>query len=183
MIKYKVLYVDPPWQYDNKKTGGSASSGATQKYNTLSLVELKTFDLNAADTSILFMWATVPLLDQAIELMKAWGFEYKTSLIWEKENHYGLGYWFRGCVEILMVGVKGGVKPFRSNMKNIIKAPVQTYSKKPDLFRKLIERLTQNATPRIEYFARTKIHGWEVFGNDEKLQLEPLEVFNLGNES
>ncbi len=69
--------------------------------------------------------------------------------------------------------------PRRTNMKNIIKTPIQKHSKKPDVFRKLIERLTDNATPRIEYFARTRIHGWNTFGNDEKLKLEPLESYNI----
>ena len=176
-MTYKVIYCDPPWDYDNKKTGGSTSSGASQKYDTMSLDELKQMDLQAADNSILFMWATIPLLDQAFDLMRSWGFLYKTSLVWEKENHYGMGYWFRGSIEVLLVGIKGQVKPFRANMKNIIKTPIQKHSKKPDIFRKLIERLTQDATPRIEYFARTKIHGWDTFGNDEKLKIEPLEIY------
>lgn len=177
MSKYKVIYADPPWSYNNKKTGGSTTSGAVQKYDTMSLEDLKQMDLQAADNSILFMWATIPLLDQAFDLMDSWGFEYKTSLVWEKENHYGLGYWFRGCVEILMVGIRGDVKPFRANMKNIIKAPIQEHSKKPDVFRKLIERITFDAQPRIEYFARTRIHGWDTFGNDQKLSLKPLESY------
>lgn len=136
-------------------------------------------DLQAADNSVLFMWATIPLLDQAFELMKSWKFEYKTSLVWEKENHYGMGYWFRGNVEILLVGIKGSVKPFRANMKNIIKTPIQKHSKKPDLFRTLIEKLTQDARPRIELFARTRIHGWDTWGNDEKLNLKPLESYSI----
>ena len=177
--KYKIIYADPPWQYDNKRTGGTHSSGASQKYKTLNYDELASLPIQAIsdDVCVLFQWATIPLLHVGIKMMSEWGFEYKTSLIWFKENSYGLGYWFRGMVEVLLIGTKGKVTPFKSQMPNLISCPIQKHSKKPDRFRKLIEHVTHNQTPRIELFARTKIHGWDVWGNDEKLEAQPLEAF------
>lgn len=178
--KYKIIYCDCPWQYDNKKTGGSNSSGASQQYDTMSYEELANLPVPSISDKncVMFMWATVPLLPTGISLLKEWGFEYKTSVCWFKENSYGLGYWFRGMYEILLIGVKGKVKPFKAQIPNVISCPIQKHSRKPDRFRKIIETVTKNETPRIELFARTKIHGWDTWGNDEKLNQQPLEVYS-----
>lgn len=178
--KYGVIYADPPWQYDNKRTGGTHKSGAGQKYRTMNYDELAKLPIQQISDAncILFQWATVPLLPAGINLLSDWGFEYKTSLIWFKENSYGLGYWFRGMTELLLIGTKGKIKPFRAQMPNLIRCPIQKHSKKPDRFRTLIEHLTRTMEPKIELFARTKVHGWDVWGDDSKLDAKPLEAFN-----
>ena len=115
---------------------------------------------------MLFLWATNPLLPEALETMKAWGFKYKTMITWHKERCKGMGYWFRGHTEHILVGVKGNVKAFRSLEHNIKKLPVEKHSKKPDEFRQMIEAVTGNLGNRIELFARNNHDGWDAWGNE-----------------
>jgi N6-adenosine-specific RNA methylase IME4 len=164
--KYKIIYADPPWSYRNKKTGGSMNSGSQSKYSTLSLKEICTLPVKTISEkdSILFLWATVPLLPEALEVMKNWGFHYKTALFWRKIMTLGMGFWFRGQVEILLMGVRGRVKAFRIQKPNFIQARVREHSRKPDEFRNLIEETGLN--PRIELFAREETKDWDVWGNE-----------------
>jgi len=176
--KYQIIYADPPWAYDNKNTGGSLSSGANNKYPTLSLDEIKQLPVKSISDKdcVLFLWATVPLLPEAFEVLDAWGFNYKTMLTWRKIMSLGMGYWFRGQTEHLLLGVKGNVKAFRHQEANFIQTHVLSHSKKPHKFRLLIEKATKGLEPRIELFARTKIHGWDTWGNDKNLEESvPLE--------
>ncbi|MHA2401562.1 MAG: MT-A70 family methyltransferase [Candidatus Kariarchaeaceae archaeon] len=177
-IKYKAIYADPPWSYDNKKTGGTLNSGSLQKYPTMSIEEISALPVDeiAAENCVLFLWCTVPLLPEGLEVMKSWGFTYKTMITWKKQNFFGLGYWFRGVTEHLLIGIKGDVKPFRIQKSNHIAIAPGQHSKKPQVFRNLIEQIPE-LHPRIELFARTKIHGWDVWGNDKKLEDLPLEYF------
>lgn len=168
MDKYRLIYADPPWSYRNKKTGGSMKSGSIAKYPTMSLqeiCELPISDISAAE-SVLFLWATVPLLPEAFQVMERWGFKYKTMLTWRKIMSLGMGFWFRGQTEHLLLGVKGKVKAFRIQKANFIQCKAGKHSQKPDEFRELIE-LT-GLQPRIELFARQKVDGWDVWGNEVK---------------
>lgn len=162
MKKYDVIYCDPPWQYGNKSTGGTSSSGAADQYSTLTLDELKQMQLPAAKNCILFLWATAPLLPWAFELLQIWNFTYKTTFIWDKQR-LGLGYWFRVQTEFLLVATKGTIKPFRSNIRNIHYELRTKHSKKPTFFTKLIEVLTPKQK-RLEMFARGNKKGWDTFG-------------------
>lgn len=164
--KYKIIYADPPWSYDNKKTGGSMKSGAKNKYPTMSLDEIKNLLIEEISDKncVLFLWATVPLLPEAFEVMNAWKFKYKTSLFWRKIMSLGMGFWFRGQVEILLMGIKGKVKAFRCQKRNFIQSKVRKHSQKPDHFYGLIESL--NINPKIELFARNRREGWDCWGNE-----------------
>lgn len=186
--KYKIIYADPAWEYSSDPNSKRGIWGlAHQKYNTMSFEELKQLPIkNIADKdSILFLWSTFPILPQAIELVKVWGFEYKTvAFVWEKldktnnvEKKYGLGWYTRSNCEIVLLGRRGKFDRKSASVKQIIKATIGEHSKKPDEVRKRILQLCGDL-PRIELFARTKIHGWDVWGNDPKLELEPLEQFN-----
>ncbi|GAI63912.1 unnamed protein product, partial [marine sediment metagenome] len=95
-------------------TGGSMKSGSAAKYPTMSLEELKQLPVQkiAAKDSILFLWTTTPLLDETFEIMKAWQFAYKTAIYWYKIKSWGLGFWFRGEVELCLLGIRGKVKAF-----------------------------------------------------------------------
>lgn len=163
-MKYKTVYLDPAWTYTNKRTGGSLTSGSKSKYETLTPKEVaqlpipRLFDVDCA----VFMWATVPLLPEILPIFDAWGLKYKTSLFWVKTGKLGLGFWFRGNVEMLLLGVRGNVKPFRSSVKNVIEAKPEGHSKKPDLFYDLIESVTQ--APRLELFATKVRPGWDSIG-------------------
>src|SRR4029079_7207110 len=180
---YNIIYADPPWQYDNKNTGWNMKSGASHKYETMSLKQLKGLpisDITEKDCC-LFLWATVPMLPEALEVMKSWKFRYKTMLTWRKlEVGRGLGYWFRGECEHLLFGIKGNIRSFLCQETNFIQYKVLEHSEKPHLFRKLIERATNKIQDpkRIELFARQKIYGWDAWGNQVK-EIQRLEQFLL----
>jgi len=186
MIKNKVIYIDPPWSYDGNvmktKTGDSTVS---KQYKTMTDQELLSFPINdfADNDCYIFMWTTSPKLDFGIELLKHWGFEYKTCLVWKKEYNkrggYGQGTYFQIITEFLLFGKRGNLKQFHSGKPNFLNAEWRGHSKKPQQFRTLIENCTHGLKPRIEIFAREKPHDWDVFGNDPKLQNISLESFQL----
>ncbi len=162
--KYKIILCDPPWRYRNKRTGGSMNSGSAAKYQTMNLEDIcslpvyKIADANCA----LFLWATVPLLPDALDVLRSWGFDYKTAIFWRKIMSLGLGFWFRGQVEVCLVGIKGKVKPFRLQRPNFIQTKALRHSEKPLEVRQLIE--ATGLSPRIELFARQKVDGWDAMG-------------------
>ena len=182
--KYSVVYADPAWSYDFKEPtaskggakGSGYSAGVNYYYGTMTtkqILELPVKKICEKDC-VLFLWATNPLLPEALETMKAWGFKYKTMITWHKERCKGMGYWFRGHTEHILVGVKGNVKAFRSLEHNIKKLPVEKHSKKPDEFRQMIDAVTGNLGNRIELFARNNHDGWDAWGNEvvESINLE-----------
>ena len=170
MKKYNVLYVDPPWEYRNKKTGGSLTSGSSSKYKTLSVDELCSLPINniTEKNSVIFMWTTVPMLFGAYKVMSSWGYSYKTMITWRKIMSLGMGYWFRGQTEHVLLGVRGNVKAFRCQRCNFIQTKSLKHSEKPEEFRQLIELATINMPNRkmIELFARKKVDGWDQTGFD-----------------
>ena len=117
-------------------------------------------------------------------MIKAWGFTYKTvAFTWIKTNKksssyfIGMGSWTRSNAEICLLATKGKPKRLDAGISQIIVSPVQENSKKPNIVRDKIIQLVGDL-PRIEIFARTKVHGWDVIGNDERLENQPLEVFS-----
>jgi len=168
MKKYNILYIDPPWSYHNKNTGGSMKSGSAAKYSTLTMEEIYDLPVSqiADKDSVLFLWATVPLLPEAFSVMKKWGFKYKTAIFWRKIMSLGMGYWFRGQVELLLLGVRGKVKAFRCQKPNFIQCKVLKHSEKPEGFRQLIMKAASKIRNprRIELFATKKTSGWTSIG-------------------
>lgn len=190
-MKFNLIYADPPYSFSNKRTGGSHKSGASQKYPTIDFHDLLELPIQSIceNDAVLFQWATVPMLQEALDIMRAWGFHYKTSLFWNKFNRLGMGYWFRNQVEILLLGTKGKIPAFRSNRQNLIQDIVRGHSEKPECFRKLIEDVTDESFPKdvgrkkIELFARREIPGWfcignEIDGRDIKHTLELLANYD-----
>ena len=174
--KYNVIYADPPWSYSFKEptaskggsNGSGYSAGVDYYYKTMDLADIQNLPINdiTEKDCVCFMWAVNPQLPEALDTMKMWGFTYKTTFTWHKERCKGMGYWFRGHTEFLLLGVKGhGIRAFRSLVHNIKILPVEQHSKKPDWFRSLIEEVTPELT-RIELFARQKTNGWDVWGNE-----------------
>ena len=168
--KYNVVVADPPWQYHNKKTGGSMKSGSDAKYPTMSLDEICVLKIpNICEKDcVLFLWGTTPLADYAIDVMKAWGFDYKTKIYWHKIGSLGMGYWFRGQVEECLVGIHGDVKAFRCQHPNFIQSKARNHSQKPEEFFELIEPVldARGLNNRIELFARERREGWDCWGNE-----------------
>jgi len=171
MKKYKIIYADPPWKYRNNRTGGSMLPQDVYypKMTTKEICDLPVQDISDKD-SVLFLWSTVPMIEDAFCVLKAWGFKYKTMLFWRKIMSLGLGFWFRGQVEILLMGIKGKIKAFRIQKANIIQAKVRKHSQKPDEFYELIEMT--GLEPKIELFARNKRPGWDVWGNEVKSDIK-----------
>lgn len=180
--KYKIIYADPPWEYRDKALAGKR--GAACKYETLDDCDLEKLPVEriSDDDSIMFMWATFPKLVDALKLIKVWGFEYKTiAFNWvklTKQNtfHMGMGNWTRSNSEICLLATRGKPKRINADVHSVIMTQYTEHSKKPDEIRKRIIRLVGDL-PRIELFARNRVHGWDVFGNDHKLKLQPLESY------
>ena len=165
---YSVLYVDSPWRYGDKNTGGSYDSGAANKYKTLSLDELKKIPMSDLCTSnaVLACWATVPLGGDPFDVIKTWGFTYKTTFFWVKTGRLGMGRYFRGQVEMLHFAVRGKVPPFNlTTQRNYIELPPLKHSAKPPWFRTLVEDCTfELPGDRLEMFARDRVPGWDATG-------------------
>lgn len=138
------------------------------------LEELMALPVSAiADTDcVLFLWATFPQLPEALRLIKAWGFSYRTvAFVWLKTNRktrtwfYGLGFWTRGNAEICLFAKRGHPKRKSAGIHQLIVSPVEQHSKKPDEARERIVALMGDL-PRIELFARQETPGWDVWGNE-----------------
>lgn len=146
------------------------TSGSAAKYPVLSLDEICALNVKeiADANSVLFMWVTTPFLPYGFEVMNAWGFDYKTSIFWIKEGTLGLGYWWRGNVEICLFGIRGRVEAFRTSNRNYIVAKPRKHSQKPEEFFKLVEPTLDkhNLSPRVELFAREERPGWVSWGNE-----------------
>ena len=170
-MKYNCLYVDVPWGYDNQKTGGSFQSGAKSKYKVMTTQEVCDMapDIKSISDkdSVLFMWGTVPMLPEALLVIEAWGFKYKTKITWHKIGRLGLGYWFRGEVEELFVATRGSFKALRCQERNHIEHPVLKHSEKPEVFRQLIDKAVSNikGVRKIELFSRNVVPGWTCIGD------------------
>lgn len=173
--KYDVIYVDMPWQYNNKKTGGNHKSGATQKYNTISTGTLR-FEMSvlinsiAKTNAVIFFWMTVPMEREQMTVFDALDFKPKSKVFWHKSGRIGMGFWVRHQVEFMMIGIKGDVNAFRSSKRNfvhLLETPALAHSEKPAEFRKMIESLTRKMKNRkkIELFARRKVRGWKNWGD------------------
>ena len=168
--KYSVIYADPPWRYAQKGLQGAAE----KHYPTMGIDELCTLpvaDLAAPD-SVLFLWATFPQLPEALRLIKAWGFTYKSvAFVWLKKNRksegwfYGLGFWTRGNAEVCLLATRGHPKRQAANVHQFIISPIQEHSRKPEEAREKIVALMGDV-PRVELFARQSPPGWDVWGNE-----------------
>jgi len=170
--QYQIIYADPPYSYRNKRTGGSLKSGSASKYPTLQINDIAKLPIGqiADKDCALFLWTTTPMLQDAFQIMNEWGFEYKTAIYWRKIMSLGMGYWFRGQVEVCLLGIRGKVKAFRIQKANFIQTKALKHSEKPEEMRKLIE--ATGLEPRIELFARRKVEGWDSWGNECESDIE-----------
>ena len=180
MKKYNIIYADPPWSYYDKrdnpiKNNPNGAGGASKHYKCMKLEKLKDLPIKEIcdENCILFMWATFPKLDEAIELMKSWGFKYKTvAFVWIKMKNDmseprgdGIGFYTNNNAEIVLIGRKGKYWRNERNVRQIILEPKTKHSEKPAITRENIIRLMGDL-PRIELFAREKTEGWDVWGNE-----------------
>lgn len=171
--KYQIVYADPPWSYNDKMSGHSFS--LDHEYKTQAKQWIAGLDVKsiAERDCCLFLWATNPLLDQAIYTMQAWGFKYKTvAFCWNKKTSTGkdaanLGRWTMGNVELCLLGVRGAPNKWRQNkaIRQLVVAKRGKHSQKPDEVRRRIVALLGDR-PRIELFARERPDGWDVWGDE-----------------
>jgi N6-adenosine-specific RNA methylase IME4 len=176
--RYGVILADPEWRFEPYSRATGLDRAADNHYPTSSLDVIKSRDVGsiAADDCVLFLWATAPMLPQALEVMTAWGFAYKTHAIWRKAEHVsgrhqhgglvlGTGYWFRNGHELLLVGTRGNVPaPAQGTQRaSMFDAPPRQHSAKPVEAYDLIEFYFPNL-PKIELNARSKREGWDAWG-------------------
>jgi len=170
---YQIIYADPPWRYNFSRT---TSRSIETKYSTMSLADIKALPIPAADNCILYLWATAPKLLEALAVMAAWGFTYKSHSVWDKKK-LGIGYWWRGQHELLLVGTKGKMPPPPPHLRerSVYREKRSEHSKKPEYFRDAIKRAYPDLK-KIELFARgdvlpdlfgdSQFDGWDVWGNE-----------------
>jgi len=162
-VKFRTIYADPPWAYANQ--GTRAATG--NHYPTMPTAEIAALPVEklAADVSQLHLWATDAFLEDAFDIMKAWGFERKSTLIWEKP-HMGLGNYWRTCHEYLLLGMRGGAQfpDGQHGHRSVLRSDRLKHSQKPDQFRQLVEQVGNG--PRLELFGRRQVPGWVVWGNE-----------------
>jgi len=184
MKKYQIIYADCPWSYNDQGCQGTMAN----HYKGMKLEDIKALRVNeiADDNCILFMWATYPMLKEALEVIEAWGFTYKSiAFQWLKLNprsktpFYGLGRWTRGNTEPCLLATKGKPKRISSSVFQLIQSPITKHSQKPPMVRKKIVELMGDL-PRIELFARKEDSlmeledwkGWDVYGNEVKSDIK-----------
>lgn len=168
--KYDIIYAAPPWQYRNM---GNIQATANSHYNTMSQEEINNLPVDklSKDNSILFLWATFPKIQEALDTIKAWGFEYKTvEFVWIKKNKnggnfFGVGWYTKSNAEICLIATKGKPPKQSNKVSQIIETIREEHSKKPQQVRdKIIEFCGD--LPRVELFARQAVEGWDCWGNE-----------------
>tara|TARA_R100000655_G_scaffold28655_2_gene58212 strand:- start:410 stop:949 length:540 start_codon:yes stop_codon:yes gene_type:complete len=168
--KYNIIYADPPWSLKGKMM----NSSITDHYSVMSTDDIANMPVQdlADDNCILFMWVTLPKLNEFMKVINGWGFEYKTTaFVWVKKNKkansffMGLGRWTRANPEICVLATKGKISRKSNAVRQLQVFPIEKHSKKPNEFRDLILELVGDL-PKIELFAREKTDGWDVWGDE-----------------
>ncbi len=173
--KYKIIYADPPWNfrgYDLKKEARYVGN----KYVVQDLNWIKSLPVKdiSDDDCVLFIWVTMPKLNEVLSVIESWGFEYKTNAFtWIKRNKkansffWGMGRWTRANAELCLIATKGKPKRVDAGIHSVVYTPLEEHSKKPFVIKDRIVRLLGDI-PRIELFAREKTDGWDTWGNELK---------------
>lgn len=180
--KYNIIYADPPWTYRDKALAGNR--GACCKYPTMTLEEIKALPVQdlAADDCALFMWGTWPKIGEALVVIEAWGFEYKTNAFtWIKTNKkdqkslfWGMGGWTRANSEFCLLATKGHPKRLSAGVHSVIMSPIRAHSEKPQEVRDRIVQLLGDV-PRVELFARQAVEGWDRWGLEAPPSTEEID--------
>jgi len=164
--KYRIIYADPPWKYSDKKEY-RPEGAAENHYPTMSLDELCNMRIpDTEDNAVLFLWVTSPMLEDSFRVIKAWGFKYKSSFVWDKIKH-NMGHYNSVRHEFLLIATKGSCLPDVKKLYDSVVSIERTeHSEKPEYFRNIIDTLYPHGK-RIELFARKKVsEKWDVYGNE-----------------
>lgn len=180
--QFHTILADPPWRFQNRTGKVAPEHKRLNRYSTMDLEEIKALPVAdvTAPKAHLYLWVPNALLPSGLEVLKAWGFEYKTNIIWEKvrkdgaPDGRGVGFYFRNVTEMLLFGVKGDgnrtLAPARSQV-NLLRTQKREHSRKPDEFYPLIEACSPG--PYLELFARGERKDWVVWGNQATEEYEP----------
>lgn len=180
--KFRTIYADPPWRFQNRTGKVAPEHKRLNRYQTMDIEEIKGLPVQniAYEKSHLYLWIPNALLPWGLEVMNAWGFEYKSNIVWEKvrkdgqPDGRGVGFYFRNVTELLLFGIRGTnnrtLAPARSQV-NLIRTQKREHSRKPDEMAKLIEACSPG--PHLELFARGKREGWSMWGNQATESYEP----------
>jgi len=175
--KYQIVYADPPWNYQDQGCQGTMAN----HYKGMRLEDIKALPVKdiTSEDAVLFLWATYPMLKEALEVISAWGFKYKTiAFQWVKLNKkngkyfFGLGRWTRGNTEPCLLATKGHPRRVNNAVFQIITSPLRKHSQKPEEARDKIVSLLGGGITKIELFAREKIDGWDAWGDEVKSDIE-----------
>lgn len=172
--QFGTILIDPPWRFTNRTGKMAPEHKRLRRYPTMSFAEIEALPVPslALPKAHLYLWTPNALLQEALHIMKAWGFTYKTNLIWYKvrkdggPDGRGVGFYFRNVTEMLLFGVRGSLRtlaPGRSQV-NILSTRKEEHSKKPDEMYEIIEQCSPG--PYVELFARQRISGWSQWGNE-----------------
>ena len=175
--KFGAILADPPWEFKNKTGKIAPQHKKTSRYKTLSLEDIKSLPVERVSSkrSHLYLWVPNALIKEGLEVMDAWGFKYKTNLIWRKirkdggSDGRGVGFYFRNTTEIILFGVKGKnvrTRKLGRTQVNVIETRKREHSRKPDELYKIIENCSWG--PFLELFARGKRKGWTNWGDQSK---------------
>lgn len=172
--KYNIIYADPPWSYKTWSGKGKKKKTAENHYPCMKKEDIQHLPVQSicADDCVLFLWVTFPCLEEGLELIKSWGFEYKTcGFTWVKRNKksegffFGCGHWTRANAELCLIATKGKPKRVSAKVRQICDARIMEHSKKPPEIRGRIVDLCGDLS-RIELFARQHADGWDCWGNE-----------------
>ena len=180
--KYKTILADPPWQFQNRTGKVAPEHKRLNRYPTMRLNDIASLPVReiAAEKAHLYLWVPNALLPDGLAVMRAWGFEYKTNIVWEKvrkdgePDGRGVGFYFRNVTELLLFGIRGQhnrtLSPARSQV-NLLRTMKREHSRKPDEIYPIIERCSEG--PYLELFARGMRKGWDLWGNQANLPYAP----------
>jgi N6-adenosine-specific RNA methylase IME4 len=180
--KFKTILADPPWQFQNRTGKVAPEHRRLNRYATMPLADIKALPVSevADETCHLYLWVPNALLPEGLEVLKAWGFQYKANIVWEKirkdgePDGRGVGFYFRNVTELLLFGVKGTnartLAPARSQV-NLLRTQKREHSRKPDEIFEIIEQCSKG--PYLELFARGKRDGWVLWGNEANVEYLP----------
>lgn len=158
--EFRVIYADPPWEFDNSGFDQSAAA----HYPTMPTAQIALLEIPASDNAVCFMWATNAMLEDALEVMNTWDFDYKSNFVWTKDTGPTIGFYTTSRHELLLIGTRGqGMLP-EVRPLSIIKGEVKEHSRKPEVVYDLIESMYDG--PYLEMFARSGRQDWTSWGNE-----------------
>ena len=171
---FSTILVDPPWRFENRTGKVAPEHGRLRRYETMTTAEIAAMPVAAHvnERAHLYLWCPNALLAEGLEIMQAWGFRYKTNLVWYKirkdggPDGRGVGFYFRNVTELLLFGVRGKLRTLEPGRRqvNVIATRKREHSRKPDQQYTLIEQCSPG--PYLELFARERVPGWTQWGNE-----------------